>query len=391
MTIIAHADMDAFYASVEQRDRPQLHGKPVAVGYDGKRGVVAAASYEARRYGVRSAVPVGTAKRRCPQLIVVAPRMRHYARLSAQVREIFYHYTPLVEPLSLDEAYLDIGGSIKLFGSAEAIGEGIRREVRQTLNLAVSIGIGPGKLVAKIASRKAKPDGMKIVAQTEVEDFLLPLAVGEIWGVGQATERALHDLGIATIGQLAAADAGLLEEKLGRWGPVLHGLARGEDLRTVECDRARKSCGEENTFSEDATDRELIEATLIAHAETVAHRLRQDGVKGQTVTLKFRPSGAGERFRLLTRSRTLDNPTDDGHVIANVALALWAGEKRHPPLRLIGVQVSGLDGERPVQLGLFSAPEEDRRRALNAALDELIERFGPNVVRRGRTDDRRKN
>ena len=383
MTVIAHADMDAFYASIEQRDRPELRGKPVAVGHAGKRGVVAAASYEARRFGVHSALPMSTAKRRCPDLIVVRPRMHHYAEISARIREIFYRYTPIVEPLSLDEAYLDIGGSVGLFGSVEAIVEGIRRDVRSELELPVSIGVGPGKLVAKIASRKAKPDGALIVAASEVEEFLAPLPVREIWGVGRTSERVLHDLGIATIGQLAAADPAVLEERLGRWGPVLHSLARGEDLRTVECDRGRKSYGEENTFPEDAADCDVIEATVIAHAETVARRLRRDGVRAATITLKYRPSGPGERFRLVTRSRTLDRPTDDGAVISKTALELWSEEPEHPPLRLVGVQVSGLDGERPVQLGLFGEVEDERRKALNAALDEIVSRFGPGAVRRG--------
>ncbi|RMD82937.1 MAG: DNA polymerase IV [Candidatus Dadabacteria bacterium] len=383
MAVIAHADMDAFYASVEQRDRPELRGKPIAVGYDGPRGVVAAASYEARRWGVRSGLATSVAKRRCPELIVLAPRMRHYASISAKVREIFYRYTPLVEPLALDEAYLDIGGSLRLFGSARAVAEGIRADVRRELGLPVSVGVGPGKLVAKIASRRAKPDGLLVVEESNAAEFIAPLPVREIWGVGPATEKALHDMGIATIGQLAAADPGRLEARLGRWGPLLHALARGEDLRTVECDRARKSYGEENTFPRDATSEEEIEATIQAHAETVAYRMRRDGVRGRTVTLKYRPSDRGGAFRLVTRSRTLERPTDDGSAIAAAAVELWRKQPKHPPLRLVGVQVSGLDRDRPVQLALFSDPEEERRKALNAALDEIIARFGPGAVRRG--------
>jgi DNA polymerase-4 len=375
--------MDAFYASIEQRDDPELRGKPVVVGGAGKRGVVAAASYEARRFGVRSAMPSAAARRLCPDCIFLPSRMAHYAGVSAHVREIFYRFTPIVEPLSLDEAYLDIGGSLRLFGSASAIAEGIRRAVRDELHLAVSVGVGPGKLVAKIASRKAKPDGLHIVEPDEVAGFLRPLSVSEIWGVGRVTERKLHDLRIATIGQLADADHDTLERELGSWGPLLHGLANGEDLRTVEGDRSRKSYGEENTFRDDAVDRELIEATVIAHAETVARRLRRDGVQGRTVTLKFRPSGPGEAFRLVTRSRTLDEPTDDGREISRAAMALWDAESKQPPIRLVGVQVSGLDGERPVQLGLFHSPEEDRTDALNAALDDIVRKFGPGAVRRG--------
>jgi DNA polymerase-4 len=377
--------MDAFYTSVEQREDPSLVGKPVVVGGAGKRGVVAAASYDARRFGVRSAMPMSRARSLCPALVIIPPRMRLYAGVAAKVREIFYRYTPIVEPLSLDEAYLDIGGSLRLFGSARAIGEGIRADVRRELALPVSVGVGPGKLVAKIASRKAKPDGLRIVGPEEVEAFLHPLPVAEIWGVGRATERVLHGLRIATIGQLACADAALLEQHLGSWGPLLHGLARGEDLRTVECDRARKSYGEENTFGEDAVDPDFIEATIIAHAETVAHRLRRDGVAGRTVTFKYRPSGPGAEFRLITRSHSLATPTDDGGEIARVAIDLWQAEPPGQAFRLIGVQVSGLDKERPVQLGLFDAPVEERTHALNAALDEIVRKFGPSAVKRGRT------
>jgi len=384
MTVIAHADMDAFYASIEQRDDPRLVGKPVVVGYAGKRGVVAAASYEARKFGVRSAMPMVTAKRLCKDLVVLPARMRVYAEASAAIREIFYRCTPLVEPLSLDEAYLDIGGSLKLYGSSRAIADGIRRDVRSELDLPVSIGVGPGKLVAKIASRRAKPDGVFIVEEEQAREFLRPLRVSQIWGVGRVTERKLHEMHIATIGQLADADPARLERELGSWGPLLHSLARGDDLRTVECDRGRKSYGEENTFPEDAVDRELIEATVIAHAETVARRLRRDGVKGRTVTLKLRPSGPQEEFRLVTRSQTLADATDDGVVIARAALELLARQP-NVALRLIGVQITGLDGERPVQLGLFAAPEEERRNALNEALDEIVARFGPGALKRGGT------
>ena len=384
MAVIAHADMDAFYASIEQRDDPSLRGKPVVVGYAGKRGVVAAASYEARKFGIRSAMPMVTAKRLCNSLVILPAHMRVYAETSAAIRDIFYRYTPLVEPLSLDEAYLDIAGSLKLYGSTRTIADGIRRDVRNELDLPVSIGIGPGKLIAKIASRRAKPDGVFVVEEAEARTFLRPLPVSQIWGVGRVTERKLHDMHIATIGQLADADPAELERELGTWGPLLHSLARGDDLRTVEADRGRKSYGEENTFPEDAVEREIIEATVIAHAETVARRLRRDNVKGRTVTLKLRPSGPQEEFRLVTRSQTLPDPTDDGVVIARAALELL-GRQPKVALRLIGVQITGLDGDRPVQLGLFAAPEEERRNALNEALDEIFARFGPDALKRGRT------
>lgn len=375
--------MDAFYASVEQRDDGSLRGKPVIVGGLGKRGVVCAASYEARRYGVRSAMPMSKARRLCPQAAYLAPRMSYYAGISADVREIFYRFTPLVEPLSLDEAYLDVTGSLKLFGSSSEIASRLRTDVRRELGLAVSVGGGVGKLVAKIASARAKPDGVLLVEPARTRSFLRPLAVGEIWGVGPATERRLADLGIATIGQLADADPGRVERALGSWGPALQSLARGEDLRSVEADRGRRSCGEENTFPEDATDDELVEATILAHAETVARRLRREGRKGRTVTLKWRPSGMGSDWSLIARSHTLGEATDDGPSISRAAISLWRAEGEHPPIRLVGVQVSGLDGDRPVQLGLFHSEEDSRRDALNRAMDDIVARFGPGSLRRG--------
>jgi len=377
--------MDAFYASVEQRDDAALRGKPVIVGGIGKRGVVAAASYEARRFGVRSAMPTATARDLCPSGVFLKPRMSHYAALSAAIRDIFYRYTPIVEPLSLDEAYLDIGASIRLFGSKRAIGEGIRRDVRAELDLVVSVGIGPGKLIAKIASTRAKPDGMLVVEPDDAREFLRPLSVSEIWGVGRVTEQRLLEMHITRIGELADRDPDELERALGAWGPVLHALANGDDLRTVECDRGRSSYGEENTFPEDVVEREEIEAMVIAHAETVARRLRRDGIQGRTITLKYRPSTRTSEFKLVTRSETLAAPTDDGAVISRVAMKLWEREPPGMPLRLVGVQVAGLNKDRPVQIGLFDAPEDERRNALNAALDDIVAKFGPGAVKRGAT------
>ncbi|MFT5040492.1 MAG: DNA polymerase-4 [Hyphomicrobiaceae bacterium] len=384
MPAILHADMDAFFASVEQRDDPSLAGRPVVVGGSGRRGVIAAASYEARRFGVRSAMPSSRARRLCPDLIFAPARMARYAEVAAQLREIFYRTTPVVEPLSLDEAYLDVSGSLRLFGGMRAIAEKVRTEVRAELNLPISVGGGPGKLIAKIASKHSKPDGLLLIEEHEAIAFLHPLPIREIWGVGPATEERLLKLGITTIGQLAVADPEMLRRRLGTWGPLLHGFACGEDLRTVECDRGRRSYGEENTFPYDATDDELIEANIQAHAETVARRLRRDGRQASTVTLKFRPSGPGADFRLITRSRTLATPLDDGARITAVACQLWRAESQRPPLRLVGVQLSGLDGPRPVQLGLFDSPEDtERDDALNKALDDIVGRFGGKAIRRG--------
>jgi DNA polymerase IV len=380
---ILHADMDAFYASVEQRDDPTLRGRPVIVGGLGKRGVVCAASYEARPFGVRSAMPMVQARRLCPNAAYLTPRMSHYASIAADVREIFYRYTPLIEPLSLDEAYLDVTGSLRLFGGAEALAARLRAEIRSDLGLPVSVGGGPGKLVAKIASARAKPDGVLLVEAASANGFLRPLRVSEIWGVGPATERKLHSLGISTIGQLADFDSARLGRELGSWGPALQALARGDDLRTVEAGRGRVSCGEENTFPEDVSDPELIEAMILSHAETVARHLRREGRLGRTVSLKWRAGGRDADWKLTMRSKTLDEPTDDGPTIAMVATQLWRAGEERSPLRLVGVQVSNLDGVRPAQLGLFRSEEEEKRDRLNEALDDILAKFGPGTVRRG--------
>ncbi|HXC51919.1 MAG TPA: DNA polymerase IV [Candidatus Limnocylindrales bacterium] len=387
MAVILHADMDAFYASVEQRDDARLCGKPVIVGGLGKRGVVCAASYEARPFGVRSAMPMVQARRLCPHAEFLTPRMSHYASIAADVRDVFYRFTPLVEPLSLDEAYLDVTGSLRLFGGVHAIVDRLRAEMRNELGLAVSVGGGPGKLVAKIASARAKPDGALIVESAAANDFLRPLGIGEIWGVGPATERRLHSLGIATIGQLADYDSARIERELGSWGPTLQALARGDDLRTVEADRSRVSCGEENTFPEDVSDEELIEAVLLSHSESVARHLRREGRAGRTISVKWRCSGPGVDWKLFTRSKTLDAATDDGPTITAAAIGLWRAAAVRQPIRLIGVQLSNLDGARPAQLGLFRSDDEERRDRLNEAMDDLIARFGPGSVRRGGARD----
>ena len=387
MAVILHADMDAFYASVEQRDDARLRGKPVIVGGLGKRGVVCAASYEARPFGVRSAMPMAQARRLCPHAEFLSPRMSHYATIAADVREVFDRFTPLVEPLSLDEAYLDVTGSLRLFGGVDAIIEKLRGDVRRELGLAVSVGGGPGKLVAKIASGRAKPDGALFVEPANADAFLRPLPVAEIWGVGPATERRLHSLGIATIGQLADYDSARIERELGSWGPALQSLARGDDLRTVEADRSRVSCGEENTFPEDVSDTELIEAVLLSHSESVARHLRKEGRAGRTISLKWRHSGPAAEWKLFVRSKTLERPTNDGPTITSAAVELWRAAAVRDPIRLVGVQVSNLDGARPVQLGLFRSEDDDRRDRLNEAMDDLVSRFGPGTIRRGGTPD----
>lgn len=397
---VLHADMDAFYASVEQRDRPELRGRPIVVGGAGPRGVVAAASYEAREYGVRSAMPSVEAKRLCPELIFVPGDMKRYAAESRKVFEVFGRFSPRVEGLSLDEAFLDLTGTERLMGPARQVGERLRAEVRERTSLPISVGIGPIKMVAKIASGAAKPDGLLEVPAEAVRDFLDPLSARKIWGVGPVAGERLERFGYRTIGDLARAEPTALRQQLGEWGEAIGRLARGEDLREVEPHREAVSISEENTFDRDVQDRERLERTILTHAEAVARRLRRQGLFARTVVLKWRLARRtqdGPRgYPVRTRQRTLLEATDDGGVIAEVARSLL-DDAMVEPVRLLGVGVSGLVDEAaaPAQLALFdgdAAPEPardprairapTRKRKLNHALDALADRFGDDVVRR---------
>ena len=396
---LLHADMDAFYASVEQRDRSELRGRPVAVGGAGTRGVVAAASYEAREYGVHSAMSSVEAKRLCPELIFVSGDMKRYAAESRRIFEIFRSYSPSVEGLSLDEAFLDLTGTQRLLGPAAEVGERLRREVLEKTALPISVGIGPIKMVAKIASAAAKPDGLLEVPPDAVMGFLEPLSARKIWGVGPVAGERLEGFGYRTIGDLARADPATLRAHLGDWGESIGRLARGEDLREVEPHREAVSLSEENTFDRDVTDRGRLEATILTHAESVARRLRRQQVFARTVFLKWRlarRTKEGPRgYPARTRQLTLAEPTDDGEVIAQVAKSLL-DDALVEPVRLLGVGVSGLvdEGGGAAQLSLFDGAEgaasEDprsmqatpRKRQLNQALDALADKFGDDVVRR---------
>ena len=387
---ILHADMDAFYASVEQRDRPELRGRPLAVGGDGPRGVVAAASYEAREFGIHSAMPSFEARRLCSDLVFLRGDMAKYNRESRHIFAIFAEFSPVVEALSLDEAFLDLTGTQRLLGSPAEVGQRLRERVRAETQLPVSVGIGPVKLVAKIASAAAKPDGLMEVAPEVVREFLAPLPVRQLWGVGPVAERRLVERGFLRVGDLATADPSRIETLLGDWGIQLARVARGEDLRDVEGETRAVSYSEENTFREDVSDRALLEATLLAHAEAVARRLRRDAVRGRTVVLKWRDARRireGPRgYSLHTRQTTLIRASDDGAVIAREARRLLAELGPTDPVRLIGVGVSGLDDGNTEQLALFSESEEagredpEERAALNRALDEIATRFGSGKV-----------
>jgi DNA polymerase IV len=389
--VIAHADMDAFYASVEQLDNPALRGLPVIVGGRSRRGVVTSASYEARRFGVRSAMPAHEAHRLCPQGIFVPGRMARYAEVSRAVRAAFDEFSPIVEPLSLDEAFLDLTGTHRVFASPMEAGRALKRRVRETTGLVVSVGIAPTKMAAKILSDLSKPDGLRIIKPDELVDFLRPLPVERLWGVGRVTLERMHQAGIETVGDLARADVAHLHAMFGAMGPHLHELALGRDPRPVVGDYERKSYGEESTFEHDlALDSLELARVLIAHSDALGRRLRADHVRARTVTLKLklaRPLGQG-RYPIITRSQSLAAPTDDGAEVSRIARALLERVREPERVRLAGVQVHNLVRDAEVaaaQLALFgAAPAHDARRdRLNRALDKVAERFGDEAVTRG--------
>ncbi len=390
---IVQCDMDAVYASVEVLDDPALAGKPVVVGGGERRGVVAAASYEARRYGVHSAMPVATAKRLCPAGVFLPVRMSRYREMSDRIFGIFDRFTPLVEPVSIDEAFLDVTASVSLFGPPETIGRAIKAAVRAETGLTVSVGVAPSKLVAKIASDLRKPDGLTVVPRDKVIAFLACLPVGKLWGVGAVTGEALAKMGVATIGDLGRVPPDALRAKFGESGVHLHRLAHGIDEREVETEREAKSIGHEDTYDEDIRDAAAARKELLGLADRVASRLRRHGVKGRTVTLKVKYAD----FTAITRAATLPRPTDDGGELYRTVVPLLAKtEAGRRPVRLLGISVSRLAAEGAVpertwgQMSLFGggsgrgagdadqAPRPDPARAakLNAAVDRIRERFG---------------
>jgi len=386
--VIAHADMDAFYASVEQLDNPELRGKPVIVGGSSMRGVVTSASYEARKFGVRSAMPSMQAHQLCPQGIFVRGRMRRYVEISRLVREVFESFSPVVEPLSLDEAFIDLTGMHRLFGTALEAGQALKRSVLERTGLVVSVGIAPTKMAAKILSDLSKPDGLLVLTADCLRAFLEPLPVERLWGVGRVTLQRMNRMGIASIGDLARHDVTSLRHLFGSFGLHLHELAKGHDPRAVVADWQRKSYGEESTFEHDLDLRSLeLRRILIAHGEAVGRRLRADRVLARTVTLKLklaRPLGGG-RYPLLTRSTTLEKPTDDGGAIARTAMNLLERLRVLEKVRLAGIQVHQLERENKLQLRLFDSARglQSRVGRLNQALDEVVRRFGENAITRG--------
>jgi DNA polymerase-4 len=375
---ILHVDLDAFFAAVEQRDRPELRGRPVIVGGDPRgRGVVSAASYEARVFGVRSAMSLTEAVRRCPDGVFLPVDGQRYQRASRDVMAILRRFTPLVEPISIDEAFMDVTGSRPLFGDGVTIAAAVKEAVRDDVGLTASVGVATTKLVAKIASDLRKPDGLVVVPPGEEAAFLAPLPIWRLWGVGEKTARALEEYGVRTIGDLASLSPDLLVRRFGKHGGSLASRAKGLDDDPVHEGDPAKSVGHETTFDVDSSDPEVIERTLLALSEGVAGRLRSAGVRASTIAVKVRDSS----FRTITRQRTLRQPTDLTEPIYRTALELARPEVRGIRVRLLGVTASNL-GERE-QLGLF--PEEDprHRRAIEAA-DTIRRRYGSRAVTRAR-------
>jgi DNA polymerase-4 len=381
---ILHVDMDAFYASIEVRDDPSLAGLPVCVGGSAdRRGVIAAASYPARVFGVHSAMPTRQALELCPSLVLVPPDFDKYTRVSRELMAIFQRYTPLVEPLSLDEAFLDVEGAERLFGDATTIGKRIKEDILRETGLVASIGIAGSKFLAKLASDLDKPDGFRIIRPGEERAVLDPLPVSKIFGVGPRTAKRLEHLGVRTVGDLASRDRADVMREFGASGAWIHDLAHGIDTRRVNPRREEKSHGIERTFAQDIASREELRLILYEFCEEISFDLRARGLRGRTVTLKARYWN----FRTITRSKTLEVPINVGKRIYAVARELF---ERVPdgPLRLLGVQVSALtDVRAPVQNALFRPPEAERPelqegRLLRAseALDKLRRRYGRGTV-----------
>jgi DNA polymerase-4 len=380
---ILHVDMDAFYAAVEQRDHADYRGKPVIVGSDPKegmgRGIVATCSYEARKFGIHSAQPISQAWRLCPQGVYVRPDMGKYDRVSTLIMDIFSDFTDMLEQVSVDEAFLDVSGSRRLYGSGEEIAGKIKLRIRTELQLTASVGVASNKFVAKVASDLKKPDGLVVVPHGSEKDFLAPLPIGRLWGVGPKTEACLKKIGLERIGQIAAMPVKDLVAQLGDHGAHLSQLAQGMDDRPVVAEEGCKSIGHEFTFEHDTADFNLLHSTLLDLSGKVAHRLRMQGMSARTVAIKFRESD----FSTFTRRVTLGEPVDTSEKIFPAALKLMKNLIREDVrVRLIGVSASNLETNAgKSQMSLFNqASPKDRK--LAAAMDDIAQRFGSHSITR---------
>jgi DNA polymerase-4 len=382
---ILHVDMDAFYASVSLRTRPELHGTPVIVGGGGGRSVVLSATYEARALGIHSAMPMSRARRLAPQAVIIEPDHRAYAQVSHNVMSLFGSITPMVEPLSLDEAFLDVSGALRRLGSPTAIAELIRARVQDEQQITCSVGVASTKFVAKLASTRAKPDGLLVIPTDRVIDFLHPLPVGALWGVGEKTEEQLARFGLRTVADIANTPLATLQRALGQAaGTHLHELSWGRDPRPVSPHEPDKSVGNEETFEHDIDDPEIIHAHLLALADQVAGRLRKAGYVGRTVSLKVRFAD----FTTITRSRTLSRSTDVGKDIYDTVRALYdALGLQRVRIRLVGVRMEGISAAEHTPQQLLLGEEDHGRREAEVAVDSLRARFGSHAVRPARLVD----
>ncbi|MBP1602356.1 MAG: dinB [Acidobacteria bacterium] len=379
---ILHVDMDAFYASVEERSHPELRGKPLIVGSDPKggkgRGIVATCSYEARKFGVHSAQPISQAWRMCPQGIYVQPDMPKYARASECVMRILLDFSDLVEQVSIDEAFLDVTGSRRLFGDGASIARKIKNRIRSDQRLTASVGVAANKFVAKVASDLRKPDGLVVVEPGREAEFLAPLPVSRLWGVGGKTAALLKDIGLQRIGQIAALDRRYLVDRFGKGGEHLWELSRGMDDRPVAPEEGYKSIGHETTFEKDTEDERLLHDTLLWLAEKVAQRLRANHARARTIAIKFREAD----FSTYTRRKTLSVAADTSEEIFPQAWNMVRRLiRRGVAVRLIGIYGSNLESERAGQLALFDQPEQKDRR-LAAAVDDITRRYGDSAITR---------
>jgi DNA polymerase-4 len=377
---IFHVDMDAFFASIEQIDDPSLRGKPVLVGYDGPRGVVAAASYEARKFDCHSAQPMSIAKRRCPQAVIVPVRFSRYREISQRMFAIFDEFSPLVEPLSVDEAFLDLTGTEQLLGEAQDVARRLKQRITSQLGLTASIGVAPNKFLAKLASDLQKPDGLVIIRPTDIDPILISLPVNKLWGIGPVTAEKLNQYGIRKVGDLRKHSVETLDRILGNDAERFLRLAHGVDDRAVVPDREAKSIGQEQTFGVDVADPADVRRVLFEQVEQIGRRLRKHSLLARTVSLKIR---YGE-FETISRSMTLAEPTDSTSDIWNAASSVfdrWC-EKAFRPVRLIGASASQLNHGQS-QMTLFVDPRDVQKKKLDAVADRITAKFGSAAIRRG--------
>jgi DNA polymerase-4 len=386
---IIHVDMDAFYASVELLDNPSLQGQAVIVGGLGPRGVVATANYEARVYGVHSAMPIGQARRLCPNVVCIRSRMSRYREMSEGAFNVFREFTPNVEGLSLDEAFLDVTASLKLFGALEQLGKQVKDRIFAKTGLTASVGMAHNKFLAKLASDADKPDGLVLVDSADVQSFLDPMPIARLWGIGKVTQPKLRALGILTIGQLRRTDMSLLRPVLGNRSEHFHRLANGQDERAVVSTRPDKSISHEITFDRDIQDRTELLAELQRQAEDVARRLRAQQLMARTVIVKIRDSG----FRTITRTKSMracSNHTQTLYKLARALFESWREAHRTTPVRLIGMGVTGLEDEKVPGSSAGDRLDEASAKDLDRVFDVINQRFGEAKIVHGLAMRRRK-